>query len=46
MIADAKKRVLDINPKSGDALDALFAQAGSPTPEIIKHVARVMGVSN
>jgi tripartite-type tricarboxylate transporter receptor subunit TctC len=46
MIADAKKRALDINPKSGDALDQLFAQAGSPTPEIIKHVARVMGVGN
>ncbi|MBX9775286.1 MAG: hypothetical protein K2Y71_12855 [Xanthobacteraceae bacterium] len=45
MIADAKKRALDINPKSGDALDRLFAQAGSPTPEIIKHVARVMGVN-
>jgi hypothetical protein len=45
MIADAKKRALDINPKSGDALDQLFAQAGSPTPEIIKQVARIMGVN-
>lgn len=44
MIADARKRALDINPKSGEALDRLFAQAGSPTPEIIKHVARIMGI--
>jgi tripartite-type tricarboxylate transporter receptor subunit TctC len=46
MIADAKKRVLDINPKSGEPLDALFAQAGSPTPETIKHVARIMGIGS
>jgi tripartite-type tricarboxylate transporter receptor subunit TctC len=45
MIADAKKRALDINPKSGEALDQLFAKAGSPTPEIIKHVARIMGIN-
>jgi tripartite-type tricarboxylate transporter receptor subunit TctC len=45
MIADAKKRALDINPQSGDALDQLFARAGSPTPEVIKHVARIMGVN-
>ena len=46
MIADAKKRSLDINPKSGEELDKLFAAAGSPTPETIKHVARIMGVDN
>jgi tripartite-type tricarboxylate transporter receptor subunit TctC len=46
MIADAKKRALDINPKPGEPLDQLFAQAGTPTPEIIKHVARIMGVGN
>lgn len=46
MIADARKRALDINPKPGEPLDRLFAQAGTPTPEIIKHVARVMGVGN
>lgn len=46
MIADAKKRALGINPKSGAELDRLFAQAGSPTPEIIKHVARIMGIGS
>jgi tripartite-type tricarboxylate transporter receptor subunit TctC len=44
MVADAKKRALDINPKSGAELDRLFAQVGSPTPETIKHVARIMGI--
>jgi tripartite-type tricarboxylate transporter receptor subunit TctC len=46
MIADAKKRALDINPKSGEPLNQLFSQAGSPTPEIIKHVARIMGIGS
>jgi tripartite-type tricarboxylate transporter receptor subunit TctC len=46
MIAEGKKRNLDIHPKTGEELDKLFASAGSPTPEIIKHVARVMGVDN
>jgi tripartite-type tricarboxylate transporter receptor subunit TctC len=46
MVADAKKRTLDINPKSGAPLDRLFAQAASPTPEIIKHVAGIMGIGN
>ena len=46
MVADAKKRHLDINPKSGEELDKLFAASGSPTPETIKHVARIMGVGN
>ncbi|MDH7795815.1 MULTISPECIES: tripartite tricarboxylate transporter substrate-binding protein [unclassified Beijerinckia] len=45
MIADARKRNLDLNPKSGEALDQLFAKAGSPTPEIIKHVGTIMGVN-
>jgi hypothetical protein len=44
MIADAKKRALAINPRPGDELDRLFAKAGAPTPEIVKHVARIMGV--
>lgn len=46
LIADAKKRVLGINPKSGDELDQLFAKMGSPTPEITKHVARIMGIGS
>jgi tripartite-type tricarboxylate transporter receptor subunit TctC len=46
MVADAKKRALDINPMPGAALDQLFAKAGSPSPEIIKQVARIMGVAN
>jgi tripartite-type tricarboxylate transporter receptor subunit TctC len=46
MIAEGKKRNLDINPKTGAELDKLFAAAGSPTPEIIKHVASVMGVGH
>jgi tripartite-type tricarboxylate transporter receptor subunit TctC len=46
MIADAKKRNLEIHPKSGEELDKLFVAAGSPTPETIKHVARVMGIDN
>ena len=44
MIADATKRALDINPRSGAELDRLFAQVGSPTPETVKHVARIMGI--
>ena len=46
MIAEAKRRNLDIKPKSGEELDKLFAASGSPTPETIKHVARIMGVDN
>jgi tripartite-type tricarboxylate transporter receptor subunit TctC len=46
MIADSKKRNLDINPKSGEELDKLFAASGSPTPETIKHVSRIMGIGN
>ena len=46
MIAEAKKRALDISPKSGKELDQLFAAAGSPTPDTIKQVARIMGVDN
>jgi len=45
MIADAKRRNLDLNPKSGEDLDQLFAKAGTPTPEIIKHVGGIMGVN-
>jgi tripartite-type tricarboxylate transporter receptor subunit TctC len=43
--AEAKRRKLDINPKSGDELDTLFRQHGSPGPEIVAHVARLMGVT-
>ena len=43
-IAEALKRNLDLSPKSGEELDALFRQYGSPTQEIIKDVARLMGV--
>jgi tripartite-type tricarboxylate transporter receptor subunit TctC len=46
MIAEGKKRNLDINPKSGEELDKLFATSGLPSPETIKHIARVMGVAN
>jgi tripartite-type tricarboxylate transporter receptor subunit TctC len=46
MIAEAQKRQLDINPKTGKDLDALFAKYGVPSPEIATHVARVMGVTN
>jgi tripartite-type tricarboxylate transporter receptor subunit TctC len=46
MIADAKKRNLDINPKPGEELDKLFAASGQPTPETIKHVSRIMGIGN
>ena len=46
LVAEAKKRNMDIHPKSGEELDKLFAAAGSPTPETIKHVARVMGIDN
>jgi tripartite-type tricarboxylate transporter receptor subunit TctC len=46
MVADARKRHLEIHPKSGEELDKLFATSGSPTPETIKHVSRVMGVGN
>lgn len=45
MVADAKRRNLDLNPKSGEDLDQLFAKAGTPTPEIIKHVGGIMGVN-
>lgn len=45
MITDAKRRNLDLNPKSGEDLDQLFAKSGSPTPEIIKHVGAIMGVN-
>ncbi len=44
-LEDARKRNLDINPKSGEELDQLFIRNGSPTPEIIETVARVMGVT-
>jgi tripartite-type tricarboxylate transporter receptor subunit TctC len=46
MIGEAKKRNLDIHPKSGEELDQLFVKSGSPTPETIKHVARIMGIDN
>jgi len=46
MIAEGKKRNLDINPKTGEELDKLFATSGLPSPETIKHIARVMGVAN
>jgi len=43
--AEAARRKLDINPMSGEELDALFRQHGSPGPEIVAHVARLMGVN-
>ena len=44
LMAEAARRKLDMNPKSGEELDALFFQHGSPTKEIITEVARLMGV--
>lgn len=44
-IEDAKRRNLDINPKSGEELDQLFKRSGAPTQDIIDTVARVMGVT-
>ena len=46
LIAEAKKRQLDLNPKTGTELDSLFAKYGVPSAEIAAHVARVMGVTN
>ena len=43
-MAEAARRKLDMNPKSGEELDALFLKHGSPTKEIITEVARLMGV--
>lgn len=42
---EAQRRRLDLNPKSGEELDALFKQHGSPGAEIIATVARLMGVT-
>jgi tripartite-type tricarboxylate transporter receptor subunit TctC len=44
-IADARKRNLDLSPKKGEELDAFFRQFGTPTPEITKEAARLMGLS-
>ena len=44
MIADARRRQLELGPKSGVDLDALFRKYGVPTPEIVATVSRVMGV--
>lgn len=43
--AEAARRRLDINPMSGEELDALFAKYGSPSKEVITEVARLMGVT-
>lgn len=45
LAADAKRRNLDLNPKSGDELDALYKTHGSPSPAIAAHVSRLMGVT-
>lgn len=42
--AEAKRRRLDVNPKRGEELDALFLKHGAPSKEIIAEVARLMGV--
>ncbi len=44
-IAEAARRKLDLNPKSGEELGALFRQYGSPSREVIADVARLMGVT-
>lgn len=44
MVADAKKRQLDIDPRGGAELDAMFVKYGVPTPAIVATVSRVMGV--
>ena len=43
--AEAARRKLDINPQSGEELDALFRKYGSPSKEIVAEVARLMGVT-
>jgi tripartite-type tricarboxylate transporter receptor subunit TctC len=42
--AEAKRRNLDLNPRTGDQLAKLYREHGSPTPEIKARVARIMGV--
>lgn len=44
-LADAKKRLLDVNPKTGEELDKLFANVGSPSPDVVATMARVMGIT-
>lgn len=44
-IAEAQKRNLDLAPKPGEELDTFYRQFGSPTPEITKETARLMGLS-
>ena len=44
--AEASKRSLEINPKTGAELDDLFAKYGTPSPAIAAHVAMVMGVTH
>lgn len=41
---DAGKRALDISPRTGTELDALFAKSGRPSPEMVERLSRVMGV--
>lgn len=43
-IGEAKRRNLDISPKTGGELAALYKEYGSPPPEIKAAVARIMGV--
>lgn len=42
---EAEKRVLEINPKTGQELDDLFKKFGTPSKAIASHVAKVMGVA-
>jgi tripartite-type tricarboxylate transporter receptor subunit TctC len=44
-IAEAKRRNLDLSPKTGAELAALYREYGSPAAEIKAAVARIMGVS-
>ena len=44
-VAEAKRRNLDLSPKTGAELAALYREYGSPPAEIKAAVARIMGVS-
>lgn len=44
-IVEAKRRALDLSPKTGAELAALYKEHGSPPPDIKAAVARIMGAS-
>ena len=42
LLADAKKKGLDVTPASGEDLDALIKDAGVPSPELIQRLKPLM----